>query len=128
VRPPPKHSHYPAETRKGGADAGKAQEDVQDMLVHGGILRAFCAACVHDSKKLCVRQRTDLRIAARHTCPMETYLSPRKSLIAIGVVCALSAIALLVGRTPSPAPARGADNPAQLHANPDLDSQTPHRK
>jgi hypothetical protein len=58
----------------------------------------------------------------------ETFLSPRKSLIAVGVVCALSAVALLAGRTPSPTPAVGADNPAQLHANPDLDSHAPHRK
>jgi len=59
---------------------------------------------------------------------METYLSPRKSAIAVGVVCALSAVALLAGRTPSRTPGMGADNPTQLHANPDLDSHAPHRK
>jgi hypothetical protein len=37
-----------------------------------------------------------------------TFLSPRKSLIAVGFVCALSAVALLAGRTP--APAVDADN------------------
>ena len=35
VRAPLKHGHYAAETRKGGADAGEAEEDVQDMFVHG---------------------------------------------------------------------------------------------
>jgi hypothetical protein len=59
---------------------------------------------------------------------MQTFLSPRKSLIAVGFVCALSAAALWVGRTPSATPAAGADNPTQLHANPDLDSPAPHRK
>jgi hypothetical protein len=59
---------------------------------------------------------------------METYLSPRKSLIAIGVVCALSAVALLVGGTPSPTPAKSVDNPTQPQDNPDLDSHAPHRK
>ena len=58
----------------------------------------------------------------------ETFLSPRKSLIAVGVMCALSAVALWVGRTPSATPAVGADNPTQLPANPDLDSHAPHRK
>ena len=58
----------------------------------------------------------------------ETFLSPRKRLVAVGIVCALSAVALLAGRTPSPIPAVGADSPTQLHANPDLDSPAPHRK
>jgi hypothetical protein len=58
---------------------------------------------------------------------MENYLSPRKSFIAIGLVCALSAVALLAGRTPAPTPAVGADNSTQL-ASPDLDSHSPHRK
>ena len=39
VRPPPKHSHDPAETRQGGADAGEAEKDVQDMLVTAGVAR-----------------------------------------------------------------------------------------
>jgi hypothetical protein len=59
---------------------------------------------------------------------METYLSPRKNLLAIGLVCALSAVALLVGRTPAPTPAVGADNSTHLHADPDLDSHSPLRK
>ena len=58
----------------------------------------------------------------------DTFLSPRKSFIVVGLVCALSAAALFAGRTPSPAPAVGADNSTQLHANPDLDSHAPHRK
>lgn len=58
----------------------------------------------------------------------EAFLSPRKSLIAIGVVCALSTAALLAGRTPSPTPAVGADTPTQLYANADLDSPAPHRR
>jgi hypothetical protein len=58
----------------------------------------------------------------------ETFVSPRKSLIAIGAVCALSAVALFAGRTPSPTPGVGADNPTRLHANPDLDSHAPHRR
>jgi hypothetical protein len=63
-----------------------------------------------------------------HSHSHETFLSPRKSFIAVGLVCALSAVALLAGRTPSPTPAVGADSPTQLHANPDLDSHAPHRK
>jgi|SoiMetStandDraft_2_1073263.scaffolds.fasta_scaffold1566186_1 hypothetical protein len=59
---------------------------------------------------------------------METYLSPRKSAIAVGVVCALSAVALLAGRTPSPTGAAGADNPTQVRADPGLDGQAPHHK
>jgi hypothetical protein len=59
---------------------------------------------------------------------VQSFLAPRKSLVAVGAVCALSAAALLVGRTPSPTPAVGADNPTQLHANPGLDSHAPHRK
>jgi hypothetical protein len=51
---------------------------------------------------------------------MEIYLSPRKSLVAIVVVCALSAAALWVGRKPTAAAAVGADNPS-------LDSRA-HRK
>jgi hypothetical protein len=58
----------------------------------------------------------------------ERFLSPRKRLVAIGVVCALSAAALWTGRTPSPTIAVGVDNPTQLHANPDLDSHAPRRK
>ena len=59
---------------------------------------------------------------------MQNFLSPRKSWIAVGVVCALSAAALLVGRMPAPIPAVGADHPVEPHANPDLDSHAPHRK
>ena len=59
---------------------------------------------------------------------MQSSLSPRKSWVAVGVVCALSAAALLAGPTPSPTRAVGGDNPIQLHANPDLDSYAPHRK
>ncbi len=59
---------------------------------------------------------------------MDTYLSPRKSFIAVGLACALAAVALLAGLAPSRTPAVGADNPTQLHANPDLASQAPHRK
>jgi hypothetical protein len=58
----------------------------------------------------------------------ETFLSPRKSVLAVGVMCALSAIALFAGRTPSPPPAVPADNPIQLPASHDLDSRAPHRK
>jgi hypothetical protein len=59
---------------------------------------------------------------------LQSFLSPRKSLVAVGVVCSLSAAALLVGRTPSPTPAVGADIPTQLQADPGLDSHAPHRK
>jgi hypothetical protein len=55
----------------------------------------------------------------------ETFLSPRKSLLAVGVACALSAVALLTGRMPAPTPALDAENPTELHANPDLDSPAP---
>jgi hypothetical protein len=48
---------------------------------------------------------------------MRAFLSPRKNLIAVAVVCALSAAALWVG-TPSPTVAAGADNPIQLRAHP----------
>jgi hypothetical protein len=44
---------------------------------------------------------------------MQSFLSPRKSFVAVGIVCVLSAAALWVGRTPSPAPAVGADNATQ---------------
>lgn len=57
----------------------------------------------------------------------ETFLSPRKSLLAVGVVCALSAAALLTGRTPAPTPAPDAGNPTELTANPDPNSRTPHQ-
>jgi hypothetical protein len=49
----------------------------------------------------------------------ETFLSPRKSLLVVGVVCALSAVALLTGRMRSPASALDADNPIQQHPNPE---------
>ena len=65
VRPPPKHSHYPAETRKGGADAGEAEEDVQDMLVHAsdserflrGLRARFRRSLVFDSARSLGRSR-----------------------------------------------------------------------
>ncbi len=44
----------------------------------------------------------------------QTFLSPRKSLVAVGIVCALSAAALWVGHAP--------DNPTQPPANPSMDS------
>jgi hypothetical protein len=44
------------------------------------------------------------------------YLSPRKSWVSVAVVCALSAAALMAGRTPPPTRAVGGD----IH--------TPHRK
>jgi hypothetical protein len=59
---------------------------------------------------------------------LETFLSPRKSFIAVGLVCALSVVALFVGRTPASIPAVGAHNPTQVYANPDLDSHAPHRR
>ena len=59
---------------------------------------------------------------------MENFLSPRKSWVAISVVCALSAAALWVGRTPSATPTAAAENPTQLHASPGLDSYAPHGK
>ena len=58
---------------------------------------------------------------------LQSFLSPRKSWIVIGVVCALSAIALLVGRAPGPIPTAGADQPTGAHARPDLDSRAPRR-
>jgi len=82
-------------------------------------------------KGACVRQRTDLQIATEDTPAMrqfsipnvrlhERFLSPRKSLLAVGVMCALSAVALLLaGRPPAPIPAADADIPPQLHANPE---------
>jgi hypothetical protein len=59
---------------------------------------------------------------------MENFLSPRKSWVAVGVVCALSAAALSVGRTPSATPTVGAETPTDLHASAGLDSHAPHRK
>ena len=59
---------------------------------------------------------------------LATFLSPRKNLIAVGFVCALSAVALLADRTPSPTPAVDVDGPVQMHGNADLDSPAPHRK
>jgi hypothetical protein len=58
----------------------------------------------------------------------ETFASPRKSFIAVAVVCALSAAALFAGRTGSQTPAEGTDNPTQLHPNPDLNSHGPQRR
>jgi hypothetical protein len=60
--------------------------------------------------------------------PQDTFLSPRKSFIAVGVVCALSAAALLAGRTPSATPVGGADNPTQPHPQLDLDSHGRQRR
>jgi hypothetical protein len=90
-------------------------------------------------EKSCVRQRTDLWIAADDTAVMpqfslpnshshETFLSPRKSLLAVGVMCALSAVALLTGRTPAATPAPDVDKPTQQHADPDLYRPAPHRR
>ena len=55
----------------------------------------------------------------------ETFAPPRKSLLAVGVVCALSAIALFAGRTSSATPAGSTDNPTQLRPNLVLDSHGP---
>jgi hypothetical protein len=89
-----------------------------------------------ESEKSCVRQRTELWTAAEDTPAMpqfstpnshsrETFLSPRKSLLAVWVACALSAVALLTGHMPAPTTALDAENPTELHANPDLDSPAP---
>ena len=59
---------------------------------------------------------------------LQNFLSPRKSWIVIGVVCALSATALFMGRMPAPIPTVGADHPVEAQANPDLDSHAPRRK
>lgn len=59
---------------------------------------------------------------------LPNFLSPRKSWIVIGVVCALSATALLIGRMPVSIPTVGADHPVAAHANPDLDSHAPRLK
>ena len=139
MRPAPKHSHDPAETRKGSADAGEAEEDVQDVLVHGSDSARLVRVVGAIPKKSCVRQRTDLWTAAHDTPAMpqfsipnrhsrETFLSPRKSLLAVAVMCALSAVALLTGRMPAPTPAPDAENPSELHANLDLNRPAPHRK
>jgi hypothetical protein len=58
----------------------------------------------------------------------QNFLSPRKSWIVIGVVCALSATALLVERMAAPIPIVGADHPVEPHADPGLDSHAPRRK
>jgi hypothetical protein len=91
-----------------------------------------------------VRQRTDARAPVGDTPTMhqfpipkrrsrgepalQNFLSPRKSWIIVGVVCALSATGLLVGRMPAPIPTVGADHPVEPQANRDLDSHAPHRK
>jgi hypothetical protein len=59
---------------------------------------------------------------------LQNFVSPRKSWIVIGVVCALSATGLWIGRGPAPIPAVDANNPADPHAILDLDSHAPHRK
>jgi hypothetical protein len=59
---------------------------------------------------------------------LQNFLSPRKSWIVIGVVCALSASGLWIGRGPAPIPAVDANDPADPHATVDLDSHAPHRK
>ena len=56
---------------------------------------------------------------------METFLSPRKSLIAVGVVCVVSAAALWVGRTPSPPDAQEASLTVTVPGSP---MNAPHRK
>src|SRR4030095_9791083 len=126
VRPPPKHGHYAAEACKGGADAGEAEEDVQDMLVHGCLeIRELPSA---DSARFLrgvrARYRRSPKFGSaptsglqRRTLPaMETFLAPRKSFVAIGVACALAAARLWRGRTPSAAPAGGADRPTPPRA------------
>jgi hypothetical protein len=50
---------------------------------------------------------------------MLTFLSPRKSFVAVVIVCALSAAALWTGRTPSQAPAVGANDATQLRTSAD---------
>jgi hypothetical protein len=50
---PPKHGHYAAETRKGGADAGEAEEDVQDMFVHGYLEVASNRFCALSARRGC---------------------------------------------------------------------------
>jgi hypothetical protein len=64
----------------------------------------------------------------RHDTPgMRTFLSPRKSLIAVGVVCALSAAALFVGRMRAATSAVGADNPSPAsHAPTDAQEARVH--
>jgi hypothetical protein len=57
----------------------------------------------------------------------DTFLSPRKSFIVVGLVSALSAVALFAGRTRFPTLAVGSDS-AQLPANPDLDSRAPPQR
>jgi hypothetical protein len=58
---------------------------------------------------------------------MQTFLSPRKSLIAVGVVCALSAAALFVGRMSSATSAVGADKPRPTsHAPTDAQEARAH--
>lgn len=112
------------------------RRETQDMLVHGSESARFVCGMGASPRKSCVRQRTDLSSAAKDTPAMpqfsipnspsrETFLSPRKSLLAVGVVCALSAVALWTGRMPAPTPALDAENPTELHANPDLDSPAP---
>lgn len=59
---------------------------------------------------------------------LQNFLSPRKSWIVVGVVCALSATGLFVGRMPAPIPTDGADHPVEPQANRDLDSHAPRRK
>ena len=58
----------------------------------------------------------------------EIFLSPRKSLLAVGVMCALSAVALWTGRMPAPTPALESGNPSELHADTEPNSPAPHRK
>jgi hypothetical protein len=102
------------------------------------VLRQEARACTV-LKNPCVRQRTDVWTTGEDTAAMpqfsipnshshETFRSPRKSLIAVGIMCALAAVALWTGRMPSSTRAVDADNSTQLHANPDLDSPASQRK
>jgi hypothetical protein len=48
-----------------------------------------------------------------------TFLSPRKSFVAVGIVCALSAAALWTGRAPAPTLSVDVDNATQSQVSMD---------
>ena len=54
-----------------------------------------------------------------------TFLSPRKSLISVGVACALLTAALWTGRTATRTQPDGAESLTQLQSNPELASPAP---
>jgi hypothetical protein len=104
------------------------------MLVHGlprDCLAGFCALSTRhagDSPFLKFGTAPILGPQRSTLAGMQNFLSPRKSWIAVAVVCALSAAALLAGPAPAPTADVADDDPMQLQANPILVSPAPNRK